>query len=175
MDRLTRFLSVTAGLLGAALVFGCTDVPTAPGTPAFAEVLTDPKPLLTTCRPQPYAAAAGWIGPGGGLLKAGTHILKVRPGALSSTVWITMEAPSSAINRVVFKPDGLTFKYPANLTMSYSNCVVVPGTQQRIVYLNDRLRIIEATPSETDPSTQTVNGKVSHFSDYALSTYAVVY
>ncbi len=172
MNRLTRFLPVTAGLLGATLLFGCTSELTAPTGPAFAEART--QQTLTACRPQPQASAAGWIGPKGGILKAGKHVLKVPANALSSNTWITMEAPSSSINRVDFQPSGLTFKIPANLAMSYSNCAVAPGAQQQIVFVNG-LTIIEVTPSETDPATQTVNGKVSHFSDYALSTYAVVY
>jgi len=172
VNRLTRILPAAAILLGATLIFGCANELSAPSEPASAEASLS---VLTPCREQPYATAAAWIGPKGGMLKAGKHVLKVPVGALSTTVWIRMQAPSSTFNRVVFDPEGLTFKYPANLTMSYSNCLVVPGTEQQIVYLNDQFRIIETTPSETNPVTQTVTGQVSHFSDYALSTYAVVY
>jgi hypothetical protein len=177
VNRLTRILPVAAVLLGTTLIFGCASELTAPDSPgdlAFAEVRTDP-PTLTPCRPQPYAATAGWIGPRGGILKAGKHTLRVPPSALATTTWITMEVPSSSINRVVFGPEGLTFKNAALLTMSYSNCSVTPGAQQYIVYINDQNRIIETTQSVSDPLTQTVTGTVTHFSDYALSTYAVVY
>lgn len=177
MNRLTRILPVAAVLLGATFIFGCASeltAPDGPGDMAFAEVRTDP-PQLTPCRPQPYAASAGWIGPRGGVLKAGKHTLRVPPNALSTLTWITMEVPSSSINRVVFGPDGLTFRNAAYLTMSYANCSVKPDAQQQIVYINDQGRIVETTQSVSDPLTQTVTGKVTHFSDYALSTYAVVY
>jgi hypothetical protein len=172
VNRLIRILPIAASLLGVTMIFGCANELSAPSEPAFAQFSPS---VLTPCREQPYATAAAWIGPKGGMLRAGKHVLKVPTGALSTTVWIRMEAPSSTINRVVFEPEGLTFKYPANLTMSYSNCVVAPGTEQQIVYLNDQFRIVEITPSETDPETETVTGQVRHFSDYALSTYAVVY
>ena len=48
-----------------------------------------------------------------------------------------MEAPSNSINRVVFRPDGLTFKQPALLAMSYANCSVSSNGEQRIVYVNE--------------------------------------
>jgi hypothetical protein len=176
VNRLTRILPATAGLLWATLIFGCTTELTAPNTPAFAEARGEPA-AFALCRPQPEASAAAWIGPRGGVLKAGRHTLKVPPGSLSTTVWITMEAPSSSINRVVFGPNGLVFSSsaPAHLAMSYANCSVPPGSRQQIVQINDQLQILEAAPSETDPATLTVYGKLLHFSDYALSTYAVVY
>ena len=176
MNRLTRILPAAAGLIWAMFIFGCTTELTEPNTPAFAEARGEPV-VFTLCRPQPEASSAGWIGPKGGILKAGRHVLKVPPGSLSTTVWITMEAPSSSINRVMFGPSGLIFNSsaPAHLIMSYANCAVQPGSQQQIVHVNDRLQILEAAPSETDPSTLTVDGKLLHFSDYALSTYAVVY
>jgi hypothetical protein len=176
VNRLTRILPFAAVLIGATLSFGCTNDLTAPSDPSFAEIRLE-EPVFTFCRPQPAATAAAWIGPKGGFLKAGKHTLKVPAGALSTTVWIKMEAPSSSINRVVFSPSGLTFNsgYPAHLVMSYANCVVPPGAEQQIVHINDRLQVIETAPSETDPATLTVDGKLLHFSDYALSTYAVVY
>jgi hypothetical protein len=174
VNRLTRILPIAAGLLWATLVFGCTSELTAPGGPAFAESRPgEGINTFTSCKPQPYAAASGWIGPNGGLLKAGKHTLKVPANALSAPTWITMEVPSNSINRVVFGPDGLTFKQPALLAMSYTDCSV--KGEQQIVYVNDQLRILEVMPSQSDPLRQMVYGTLTHFSDYALSTYAVVY
>lgn len=165
-------MPVLATLLGAALIFGCSNELTAPTGPALAEAQLQAISMLTPCKAQPSAEAAAWIGPKGGILRAGKHTLKVPANALSSTIRITMEAPSSTINRVAFGPDGLTFKVPAQLTMSYSNCLT---GSDAIVYINDNLLIIETTPSQVDPASQTVYGAISHFSDYALSTYAVAY
>ena len=172
MNRFVRCLPAVATLLAAILLFGCSNELTAPTEPAFAVAQIQPVSVLTTCQPQPAAMTGAWIGPQGGILRVGKHTLKVPMNALSTPVWITMEAPSSTINRVVFTPEGLTFKVPAKLTMSYSNCLT---RSDAIVYINDQYRIIETTPSQTDRISQTVNGAVSHFSDYALSTYAVAY
>jgi hypothetical protein len=181
VNRLTRILPLAAAFLCATLIVGCTHDLTAPSDPSFA--VAPPEPtletdlVLTPCRAQPYAAASGWIGPGGGSLKAGKHALQVPAGALSAPVFITMEVPSSSINRVVLRPAGLTFntRYPARLIMSYANCAVDGGAPQQIVNVTKQLIIIEATPSETDPLTLKVNGSLLQVADYALSTYAVVY
>ena len=177
MNRLTRILPIAASLIGITLLFGCSDELTAPSDPSFAQISPEPPAVLTFCKPQPADQTSGWIGPEGGTLKAGKHTLRVPAGALSTPVLIKMEAPSSSINRVVFSPSGLTFNrnYPARLVMSYASCAVIPGFQQQIVHINDRFQVIETAPSETDPATLTVVGKLLHFSDYALSTYAVVY
>jgi hypothetical protein len=177
VNRLTRILPVAAGLFGAALILACTADVTAPGsTPQFAQAGA-PSSTFTECK-QASASAKAWIGPQGGSLRAGNHTLTVPAGALTAGTWITMTSPSGEINRVVFGPEGLRFhkKYPARLVMSYQDCVVNPGAEQRIVQVNESFSIIETPPSESDPLTQTVGAKLSHFSDYVqLSTYAVVY
>lgn len=175
MNRLTRILPTAAGLLCAMLILGCTSELTAPDTPAIAQAVSAPS--LTACKPLPEASASGWIGPKGGLLRAGPHTLKVPPAALNSTVFITLEAPSSSINRIVLEPQGLKFNEGtgAYLTVSYENCRVPPGSEQRVVRISESLRVLQVTPSLMDSATLTVEGKLLLFSEYALSTYAVVY
>ena len=178
MNRLTRLFSITAGLLGAALIFGCTDELSAPTGPAFAVAPWEPVSDFTRCKPQPYAVASGWVGPKGGILRAGKHYLKVPPGALSTSTWITMESPSGYLNRVVFQPEGLVFNSGASphLVMSYTNCLVTQEAEQKVAYVNESLTILETPPSVADPLSSTVDAKLSHFSEYVLlSTYAVVY
>jgi hypothetical protein len=179
VNRLTRILPVIAGIFGAALILACTADVTGPGTtPQFAQAGAPGSSEFTECSPQPSASAKARIGPDGGSLRAGDHVLIVPAGALKAATWITMQAPSGEINRVVFGPEGLTFhrKYPARLVMSYQDCMVNPGAEQQIVQVNESLSIIETPPSENDPLTETVGAKLSHFSDYVqLSTYAVVY
>ena len=179
MNRLTRILPVAAGIVGAALIFACTTEVTGPGTtPQFAQASAPGSSEFTKCSPQPPSSAKAWIGPNGGSVRAGDHVLIVPARALKVGTWITLQAPSDEINRVVFGPEGLKFQknYPARLVMSYQDCVVNPGAEQRIVQVNESLSIIETPPSEDDPLTQTVGAKLSHFSDYVLvSTYAVVY
>jgi hypothetical protein len=174
VNRLTRILPVVWSLFCAALVAGCTSELTAPESPAFAEAGTT---SLTPCTPLPEASASALIGPNGGVLKAGPHSLKVPRGALSSTVLVTLEAPSSAINRVGLEPRGLKFEpgQAAYLVVSYANCSVPPGSNEQVVRVSSKLNVLQVMPSLMDSSTLTVEGKLALFSDYALSTYAVVY
>lgn len=178
MNRLTRLFPIAACLFGGALMFGCSEA-TAPDGPELAvarpeRTITD----VTTCKPQPYAAASAWIGPKGGMLKAGAHRLWVPAGALKEPVLITMEIPSGYISRAVVRPEGLAFNnnYRPHLVMSYADCVVTPGANQLIAKFSEVLGPIESTPSDTDPVSQTIDGTLSYLSDYVLlSTYAVVY
>jgi hypothetical protein len=165
-----------ASLLGAALFAACTSESTAPSAPELARGRNDPA-NFTKCYQQSYASSSGWIGPRGGTLRAGKNVLRVPPGALTSDVFITMETTADNINHVVFGPDGLVFNPRSlpTLVMSYQGCRVAADAEQRIVYVSESLEIIEPTPSQSDPVSQTVEGKLSHFSNYVLSTYAVVY
>lgn len=172
-----RVFRVVASLLGAVLVASCTDVATAPNVPHFAKAGA-PGIELTYCEPQPAVSSSGWIGPKGGVLWAGKNGLKVPPGALDSPVFITIETVTDDINHVILGPEGLVFnnRSQPRLIMSYQNCSVAPGAQQRVAYVNAALDVLEPTPSSTDAVNQVVEGKLSHFSDYVLlSTYAVVY
>lgn len=175
MKRFIRVVPVIASLLGAALFVGCANEATSPSTPEFAR--TRPS-YITSCEPQPYAYSAGWIGSKGGVLKAGKNTFKVPPGALNDPVFISMETMGDNINHVVLKPTGLTFNkgYSAYLTLSYQDCRVAANTEQNVAAVNDELDVLRAAPSYTDPVSQTVEGKLTLFSDYVLlSTYAVVY
>ncbi len=177
MNRLARLFSIAAGLVGVAFVLACRDDVTGPGAPQFAKAGGE-EPTFTECSPQAPAAAKAWIGPNGGSVRAGAHVLFVPAGALKAGTWITMKTPSDQINRVVFGPHGLTFhpQYQPHLVMSYSNCSVPAGANQQIVYVDESLRVLETTPSANDPVSRTVDGRIAHFSDYVLlSTYAVVY
>lgn len=176
MHRLNRLAPVAAG---TALILACGGDITTPGGPEFGRARTESTGAFTRCRPEPYASSAAWIGPQGGTLRTGRHVLKVPAGALSAATLITMESPSDTMNYVVFGPEGLTFhaRYSPHLVMSYKNCSAPPGTRQQVVYVNDSLSVILETPSSaTDTLTQTVDAKLAHFSKYVLrSTYAVAY
>lgn len=178
MNRLTRILPITAGLLCGALVVGCTSDLTGPGTPSLVQTSTSNTGTLTECSPQPSSSAKAFIGPDGGSIRVGNHTLVVPARALKTSTWITMQTRTETINRVSFGPEGLSFNrnYLPHLIMSYNNCSVPPGATQRIAYVNESLAVLETPPSYSDPLTQTVDGRIAHFSDYViLSTYAVVY
>jgi hypothetical protein len=96
------------------------------------------------------------------------HTLTIPPGALTSQVSITVVAPSDSVNRLQFGPDGLVFKKPLDLTMSYANCDLSGFTRQ-IAYMNDSLQILEYEPSVDDVSGKKVTGLVTHFSTYSVA------
>src|SRR5437867_4303781 len=75
---------------------------------------------LLTCSPLPYASATQTVGPSGGVLYVGPHILSIPAGALGAPVAITATAPSDKVNRIKFQPAGLIFQKSASLTMSYA-------------------------------------------------------
>jgi hypothetical protein len=78
---------------------------------------------------------------------------------------------------VVIGPEALTFTRdnPAHLVLSYQDCTVAPGDDQQVLYVDPARHILVAVPSESDPVSLTVDSKVTRFSEYVLSTYAVVY
>ena len=71
---------------------------------------------------------------------------------------------------MIFQPEGLTFRTPAALTMSYANCeglgVLLP---KQIAYTNDLLQILSFITSIDDIFTNKVTGQVNHFSEYVLA------
>lgn len=172
---------VLGALCGGAIAVGlsCADSsrgPVAPGAPKAEAGLLPDLPLpgllppLVQCSPLPYAATTQTIGPAGGTIQVGPHELWIPAGALWETVTITAVAPSSTVNQVRFQPDGLTFQRPAYLTMSYANCDLLGLSYvRRIAYTTDWLEIIDYLRSFDHPPSQTVTGRLEHFSVYAIA------
>src|SRR5207247_10234914 len=65
---------------------------------------------LLSCPPAAYDSVTQVIGPAGGLLVVGSHVLVVDSLALSSPVGITAVGPSQSVNMVRLRPEGLKFK-----------------------------------------------------------------
>lgn len=187
MKRFSRILVVGACVIGAILAGACTEETTAPEV-SLLELSDDlpikPVPIqgLARCTPQQAASGSARIGPNGGTVRAGKHMLKIPAGALKRSVVITMEAPSDDVNYVVFGPEGLTFD-PAHLptlVMSYRNCAVKdrPDLSLEIVYTNDAMTaVLDTTVSvSADTLNATFGAQLRHFSKYVLkSRYAVAY
>lgn len=189
MNRYSRILVIGACVLGAILASACADETTAPASDvALTELGQDgqlrPIPALgfTRCTPQPSASGSARIGPHGGTVKAGKHLLRIPAGALKQPVLITMESPSDSLNYVVFGPEGLTFD-PAHLptlVMSYRNCSVrdEPELSLEIVYTDDAMTTVLDTtvPVAADTLNFTFSAHLKHFSKYVFkSRYAVAY
>ena len=168
----TRLLWVAAA---GSLLLACSEtspvgVGTAPASPPARLDWQNPPVGLLQCTSLPYDSTTQTIGPEGGAIQAGPHVLRIPPGALSDTVTITMVAPPDTVNRVRFQPEGLTFASPAWLTMSYANCSLLGQLlPKRIAYTDDALVVLEYLLSFDNFWSQRVTGRVEHFSNYAIA------
>ena len=142
-------------------------VPLVGGTVATVGAVVDG---LLTCDSQSQTSVSKLIGPSGGSIQVGNHLLVVPQGALPSTIRITATRLSGSIAEVDFQPHGLRFAKPAALRLSYSHCDVPPNAQQSVVYLDDSNKIVEAPPSLDDANADQVTGWINHFSGYAVAT-----
>lgn len=125
---------------------------------------------LLQCTPLPYDSTTETVGPAGGSIQVGPHVLQIPAGALTDSVAITMVAPPDTVNRVRFQPEGLQFAVPARLTMSYANCSLLGRLlPKRIAYTTDALVILEYLLSFDDFLNQRVTGQLNHFSNYAIA------
>jgi len=160
-------------LAGAALVAAsCGDraQPAGPGPDASLVGGLVQNTGLVSCTPLSYDSVTQTIGPAGGTIVVGPHVLSIPAGALTDTVTITAVAAADTVRRVQFRPEGLTFATAASLRMSYAGCnllgVLLP---KQIAYTDDALNILEYLLSLDSPLTQTVTGKLHHFSNYAVA------
>lgn len=177
--KANRLLS--AALFGAAMVaaLSCgdrapTDVARAqprPGADLFGWSPASPPTVgLLTCTPLPYDSVTQTVGPEGGTIQVGAYTLVIPDSALDTAVTITAVAPSDTVNAVRFQPEGLHFQQKAQLTMSYANCNLLGSlVPKQIAYTDSTLQIIDYLPSVDDFTSQTVTGRVRHFSEYALA------
>ena len=123
---------------------------------------------LLTCSAQPYEKVTQTIGPAGGVIRVGNHVLAIPQNALSASVTITAEQISGSTNSVRFSPEGLHFDRPAALTLSYQNCSF-NLLKKKIVYTDERLSILELLLSLDYPKYEYVTSPIDHFSRYAVA------
>ena len=168
-----------------AIAFACDRSPTAAPIPTPLAARFQPGPSkksgLVSCA-QSYDSVTKLIGPAGGSLSVGAHILYVDALALSSTVSITAVAPVDTVRWVRFQPEGLVFQtnpqdgWGAILYTSYKDCGVPTSDTLRIAQVSDSLSILRylqtVAKSKKNPwsqGTQFVVGLLSHFSNYAVA------
>ncbi|HEY6225477.1 MAG TPA: hypothetical protein VIW26_16960 [Gemmatimonadales bacterium] len=183
--RVPRFLAVLpAAVLLTVAVGSCRvdNSPTGVAAPAatpsadlISGVVGSTTSLVGTllqCTPMPYAQNSKVIGPAGGDLQIGPHVLHVPAGALSQSVLITGQAPSDDVNSVRLYPQGLQFATgkPATLTMTYANCNLLGKIlPKRIAYTTDNLQILSYLLSLDNLLSKQVTGQIQHFSRYAVA------
>jgi hypothetical protein len=83
-------------------------------------------------------------------------------------VRITGEQIPGKTNSVRFSPEGLQFERPAVLTMTYNNCALVL-LQKKIVYTDEKLKVLEVLRSLDLFRSKTVSAPIDHFSRYAVA------
>jgi len=162
-------------LCGLALASGCGDrtltapQPAPPSADLIGSLLGATG--LLKCSNLPYASTTQTIGSGGGILSVGPHTLIIPPGALSKPTAITMTLPTGlGVNAVQFKPEGLEFRTPAALKMSYANCSLLGKLlPKRIAYTTDQLQILYYLLSLDNLFSKYVTGKLNHFSSYVIA------
>jgi hypothetical protein len=189
MSVTRRFAPIFALAFAAVMLASCADdhAPTGPSAPV-APVQPNPALLgdlvdgvtgtlgsvvnslgLVSCNVRTTYSASADIGPAGGLLRVGPHLLSVPPKALKERVRISAVAPKGEYVQIKFEPEGLKFDRPTLLTMSYRDCSLLSPLRLKIVYVNDQLQILEVLPTLVSVLTRTANAPVDHFSRYMLA------
>jgi hypothetical protein len=181
-----RFASLFAIALAAVMLTSCADdhaLPTAPVAPVA------PNPSLigglvgtvtdvvggvlnlgfSECPTDRTQSGSALIGSAGGTVRVGPHRLQVPRGALNKTVRISGVAPKGDYAQIKFEPEGLKFKRPTTLVMSYDGCRIEELPQLRIVYVNETLEIITVLPTTTNRRDETATTHLDHFSRYMLA------
>ena len=123
---------------------------------------------LLVCTSEPYTVARKTIDSRGGTIQVGKHTLVIPRGALKQKTTITAEQIPGRTNSIRFSPEGLRFEKPADLTMSYKNCLVVL-LKKHIVYTDEKLKILEVLRSIDLLGKRTVTAPIDHFSRYAVA------
>lgn len=108
------------------------------------------------------------IGPAGGTIAVGEHELVIPRGALARKTTITAEQMSGSVNSVRFSPEGLQFRRPARLTLSYRNCLSVP-LPKKVADTNELLEILQVLRSLDSRKEKEVSSDIDHFSRYAVA------
>jgi len=166
MKRVGSFMIVLSAL---AVGFACERSPIGPPPAAITADLSKQTGLLQ-CSAMPSQSVKQTIGPAGGTMKIGPHILVVPPGALASPVSIAAKTAGGTGNAVALKPEGLIFLEPAYLTLSYANCNTFGMTASKeVAYTTDFLAVVYYVPSSDNTTAQQVTGRLSHFSNYAIA------
>ncbi len=167
--------AIASLLLGATLLSSCSSMEstTAPSAAPTSPAASLQLPLLNgllVCQLQPYAYTQQVVGPAGGTLHIGKHLLVIPAGALAQATLITGEAPSDFVSSVRFKPEGLHFLRGATLTLDYSSC---PAARlqllKRVAYTTDGLDILSYLLSRDDLLHMRVSADLQHFSRYAVA------
>jgi hypothetical protein len=125
-----------------------------------------------SCTSLPAAKKSATIGLLGGSISVGPHKIIFPPASVLKSTKITAEITAGdKTNSIKFSPEGLKFKVPAVITISYANCKYGGLLSLlRLAYTsNDLKSILEILPAIPNPLNKTVLGTITHFSRYAVA------
>lgn len=128
----------------------------------------DVRAEILRCEPRAAAYGAKAIGPKGGEIKVGDHLLTVPAGALDRTVTIGVLAPTGPRAELEFQPHGLTFREPVEVRISYKGCIVPADADLSVLYVGNGWRVLEQLPSHDKKAAEAVTGLTDHFSGYTI-------
>lgn len=177
MRLTTRWLTRTV-VAGAVLaVLACAGDGSSPTQPISSDLISSPTETLTglasgllSCEPLPAAETTVTLTKRGGTIGIGPHQLVVPKGALTGSVSITARiTPNTNAATVEFFPEGLRFRTPATVTLSYANCQSRPGLKSVAHVSDDLLQILEVLTSTDDSGRKTTSAPLDHFSRYAVA------
>ncbi len=181
-----KFHLLLVGLVVGAVAIACDRSPTAtPSVPLSARPSKTGALLkslaLVPCS-QSYDSVTRVIGPKGGYLAVGAHVLFVDSLVLTTAVTITAVAPAGALRWVRFQPDGLLFPmnsvdgWGAILYTNYKDCGVPIAAIPRLAQVTDLLGIVtylqtysKVRQNPWSQGNQFVAGLLPHFSNYAVA------
>ena len=124
---------------------------------------------LLRCPPQRYEGKTAIVGPAGGTLWIGDHVLLIPKNALAQEELIVAEAMPTSLVELKFQPEGLLFQQPAKLSLSYKGCEIPTGFDMRLAYLGTGNEVLELPPSWDWKSYWRILGEIRHFSRYAVA------
>ena len=174
-------LLLGALLVSSALVAGCKEGPPTGAAQGFDALRTD---LLSDLRSSSgrygMLSCRGdtddertreTVGPAGGIIRIGAHVLVIPANALPAPVQITAKIEDGGVNHIEFQPDGLQFSVPATLVMSYANCNLLNlNADKRIAYTDNSVSRINYRLDTTDDRlSRKLTARLHHFSDYAVA------
>jgi hypothetical protein len=121
------------------------------------------------------SGTGGSIGPSGGSVASndGKISLHVPPGALNSTVYVTIQPvadsiPSGKGSVYTLSPSGLVFSTPATLTFAYVDSLLsgMPPQLFGVAYKDQAGHWIGVTGGSIDTAAKTISAPITHFSEW---------
>jgi hypothetical protein len=176
MDRWTMVRRLFLLLALAAGLTACSEPTTAPpldeSEPSLNVV---PTSGLIECRRTRSQTRSAVLGPLGGVLSLGGHMIIVPPDALGALALVSIRQPASRFVEVEVRVNGqphFQFAKPLTLVLDYSRCrrSIIGRGPLTVWHINPATKaFIEDMHGLDDRATRTVSFTTDHFSGYAVA------